>query len=714
MSESYRYNIVTDYTTATSGAAVLSPTPYWVILVIPLGKPISFDRATHSSPAGVDPFSGGRLRGKPILIISDCINLTITSSKTAHQLGLNATLIQGKINYLTQVLPGDWVMSWIVNGEKALRDLVKLLQKPDPKKPANEFNSGLKFIGRVESLRKSMSLDKESGVKRTRYSLVAIGFKEFTAQIFYDQALATADKSLQAGLPWLVRAGFEISKLFENLKGWETNADNINIILDVMLTAFIGTGFRKGLNPEPTIANAAVAGGVGISDYYDEPPRAYLVPSIVGQYLGIQSKSKTSGFHSYADLLMVVMGVQKYGSSAISSEVSDGGGEQLFPQRDMNLSTPTFSRCFCPDPLYGTFPAVAVDISNKPLWNVLEQFLNPTVNEMYTCLKPGPDGRIRPALIVRQIPFTSDAFNPKGTELQETNANWGSSAMTQSTQVQTTGPSTNYTLIDDKIRFTPYSSLPRWVLHPAMVTDVDIGRSDATRFNFIRLVGFDPTTSKPVSIPYQLVNNPPLRDDLDIQRSGVRSFSANIACHVRDQVGAVTTKWTRLIADRAMLSHLTLNGTIVSIGIFSPLHIGENVEFDNVIYHLESITHTCSMETNGGRRSFNSVLSVSNGVLEGTHTIDKVTCPKYAGFEGADLRFFDPMTSVIDGLPAWGSDEKDSGASLQDQDLDSAETPLSPEVQAGLDTQFNFNRLSPIDKTPNESIEVDFGKKKKR
>jgi hypothetical protein len=66
--------------------------------------------------------------------------------------------------------------------------------------------------------------------------------------------------------------------------------------------------------------------------------------------------------------------------------------------------------------LLGTFLPVMPELTNKPLWSVLQQFLNPTVNEMYTCLRVNKDNRVVPTLVVRQIPFTTEAFQPpKGT-----------------------------------------------------------------------------------------------------------------------------------------------------------------------------------------------------------------------------------------------------------------------------------------------------------
>jgi hypothetical protein len=230
------------------------------------------------------------------------------------------------------------------------------------------------------------------------------------------------------------------------------------------------------------------------------------------------------------------------------------------------------------------------NFTNQPLWSVLQQFLNPTINEMYTCLRINPQGIVVPTMVVRQIPFTTEAFD----------------ATIQSTIIPFAA-STSTPLV------TKFLALPRWRLHSAMVDHIDIGRSNATRTNFVHILGQDATSYEQNTFSNQLVNNKPIRDDLDIQRSGLRPYMTTVAAVNKDNVGNTPSIWMALVADRMIGSQYTLNGTISSVGIRAPIAEGDNLEFDGVVYHIESVTHHASIGGNG-ERSFTTTLTLTNGI----------------------------------------------------------------------------------------------------
>lgn len=58
---------------------------------------------------------------------------------------------------------------------------------------------------------------------------------------------------------------------------------------------------------------------------------------------------------------------------------------------------------------------------------------------------------------------------------------------------------------------------------------------------------------------------------------------------------------------------MKMNGTIETIGITEPIPVGDNLEFDGIVYHIESVNHTCSISGNG-QRIFRTQLSLSSGV----------------------------------------------------------------------------------------------------
>jgi hypothetical protein len=55
-----------------------------------------------------------------------------------------------------------------------------------------------------------------------------------------------------------------------------------------------------------------------------------------------------------------------------------------------------------------------------------------------------------------------------------------------------------------------------------------------------------------------------------------------------------------------------LNGTCSTVGIAAPIVPGDNLEYDGVVYHIESVSHSCSVSPNGVRH-FITQLSLTHG-----------------------------------------------------------------------------------------------------
>jgi hypothetical protein len=57
-----------------------------------------------------------------------------------------------------------------------------------------------------------------------------------------------------------------------------------------------------------------------------------------------------------------------------------------------------------------------------------------------------------------------------------------------------------------------------------------------------------------------------------------------------------------------------LNGTLECVGISEPIAVGDNLEFDSVVYHIEQIVHNASINPQNGMKTFRTTLSLSHGV----------------------------------------------------------------------------------------------------
>jgi hypothetical protein len=212
---------------------------------------------------------------------------------------------------------------------------------------------------------------------------------------------------------------------------------------------------------------------------------------------------------------------------------------------------------------------------NRPVWSVVEQFANRAVNDLYTAVKVNREGRILPTLVARQIPFT--------TSVLETDLN-----------------------------VTRFLELPRWKIPGAMIKSFDIGSSDSTRINFVMVHGQASQVARSNPFPNQLIENPPIMDSVDIQRSGLRSYIQTLEVWVDDTIGVVPGKYAQLIADWSIGSHLTQNGSVESLGIVSPIAVGDNIELDGVVFHIEQVSHSAHIR--GYERSFTTTLHLTNGM----------------------------------------------------------------------------------------------------
>jgi hypothetical protein len=579
----------------------------WAMAVIPLGRPQSFSRSTNSS-IGKAIEGGFTRREKPFIITDDCVSLNLSNTKRGHTKTLQATLKHSGVNYLSSdvVLPGDWIFAWCWNNEEDKRRVIKQINDA---KSANGFGDGLKFVGRVHNIRKSVQVSPD-GIRIASYSIQGIGFEELDTQFFYDFALATVAAAKNDISTFMAQVGLDFTELSsqEQARAGKIK-DNCDRLIEALINIILGKGVANTINRpiERSEAKARLINSDVLKDVKNlvapqankEAPFAYLVPVVVGTLLGrdVMGKSK-SGVFGYADILDTLIGVQRF-NERDNNTSSVFTPDLLYPEID--AATSTTSRKKTGTPLKGTFLPVNPSFVNRPLFQLLQQFLNSSINEMYTALRTNENGSVVPTLVVRQIPFST----PSAKEYQD-------------------------------FPLTRFLSMPRWVIDPVMVSSIDIGRSNATRTNMIHVYGEAMTSGVNDSVTAQMSRNSPIFDRTDIQRSGIRAKMQTVNCALPDQQRKDGGRiWMEAIADWTIGSQYTLNGTLRCMGIQSPIVEGDNVEFEDVVYHIEGVNHSCSISPDG-RKSFKTSLDLSNGMPkdQSDATID---FPRYPGFKNVEV-----------------------------------------------------------------------------
>lgn len=552
------YRILKEFTDEDK-PAMISQSPFWIIAVIRFAQPLTFSRKklfAHEKDASYDAGVDDLIRERSLIALSDdVLQLQIQSSKATHISSLQATLANGSLNYLQEIQPNDWVFSWILNSETAGRELLKRVLVGEA---CNKFDDGLKFVGRVQSIRKKTT-QAPTGQRTIRYTLSAAGFKEMESTAFYDPALVKQEESLGQTL---TEMGIELDEVFADA-GKNAGGLTTTKIIPRLLKLLLG----EGIPPESSQAGPDVQIASGLTQT-KEAPFAYAIPQTACDLLGQTNQSKQ--VPSYADILELVIGLQKYGTQSGSPEKvfsPDGAAGQSSNFRTLN------------DKLLGSFQPLPITFTTKTVWSILEEFKNQAVNEIYATLRVNPAGNVLPTVVVRQLPFsTSYAMEQNGEDL------------------------------------TGFLELPRWYADPILVNDIDIGKSDALHINFVHTYG-QASAEAGVSLTEQIIQNPPIRDEEDIKRSGLRAHMQTVNCSIddtQDEAG----KWMLITADFMIGQQFTLTGTCDMIGISAPICPGDNFEIDDTVYHIEAVSHVCSI--NGGLKQFNTSLSLSHGMRSDT------------------------------------------------------------------------------------------------
>ena len=613
-----------------------------VLAVYRLKNPVSFDRSKMASINKMVT-EGAELRGdNPLLIVSDCTALTIVSSKNSPTHNLSANIKQSARNYAVEILPGDWIMAWMVNDLDKAKDIVNKIKN---NVSTNDFKSGLKFLGRVNSLNKDFQVQPDTGKKFVSYELNAVGFKELETSIVYLADLA--EEAYQNVTAWMVKMGLDVRDLFKkNSRGAiENNGEKLILSL---FDIFLGKGAKRdnqgeaAVNPGAAKGLSASFGGATSSPQIDgannrtPAPYAFLVPSAISNALGYLTNEDVV---SYASIIQILTGRQTYINS------KDDADYQRF-QPDIRIVEG--NRRSTDKALLGSYWPFPLSLMNVPLWQIIIQFINPAVNEIYTAMRVDNNGLIVPTLVMRQIPFTSEAF--KDTKKDENGSE----------------------------RVTRFMNLPRWKIDPRLVQSGRLGRSDATRTNFIH-IGLMEDTQRGVTITRQLATNKPIFDSLDIQRSGIYPYITTVCAAPRDQAGEAPRYWGELVADRMMGSQLTINGTLNLKGIQAPICIGDNVEFDNLVMHIESVTHTFRQSPNG-IKTFTTSLTLTNGIQyddknQGRGTLipdagadGEGGAPMYAGLFSEDGTQYDPGITTISLEEEPEEEDPDKGVRFDDEE----------------------------------------------
>lgn len=512
---------------------------------------------------------GGLDQRLPLVVYSDAVQVIVTYGKSSMSPTTTMVLKGGDINYSTAVHPGDFVIINMLNWEKDAERV--RIKASEGKEPMNHIKDGFKGIFKVQSVVKDLKVDRNTGVKTLMYTITAAGFTEFNNVIYYNPAIAAQFKK-------------EGTFLYQTL---------------------IGDEFANSIKAQPTVQNIMVKlfkvlFGQSLKrnqfkDINSFGSTHFKLPSMVGRMLGVPNAECVSDINNY------IIGTWKNNpsSSIWEKEISPKGfnpmitkmkGHSNFYETGIDLQ--------------GNKEVRLEDWNNKTAWSILEGYMNKTLNEMYTCYRVSPDGEyVMPTIVIRQKPFTSDHFDSKFKS-------------------------------DKLIPTTKYKQLPRWQISADLLYSLQTSKNDACRFNFVQVFTKGLPTSVANNADLQIAMKNFEFDGKDIERSGLRPLITESNFNFLETKNDLLARtWTLTVSDWVIDGHLKESGVLVFQGIQEPIAVGDNIEFDNIIYHIESISHNMTIYADG-KKDFKTTLQVSYGV----DARSSASGPVYANMEHTDAQ----------------------------------------------------------------------------
>lgn len=629
----------------------------WMALIVRFKNVISFDRSKIKLQAGIGDMdvSTAAAKANPVeekepLILTDRItSWSINNSKSSHTSGASFVVAPGDTRFEYEVNAGDWILFWAFDNEADFTRVLGNLQlslgiinknaridisasdfEKSLGKTVNGFMDGLKFVGRLNAPKRAREVDGQ-GVMRTSYNLSAVGFGEFDSQIHFDEAARARDAEFAVPVIHQMSQFGPDSNTAKTIAGAiDGAAANANPIssedhIKKWLSIFLGVGptdYAKGFQNE---------GASAIVSANDR----FLVPKTIGSLI---SKHPAGQAYTYVDLLSIFLGVQAPSESGTKPATRDDGYTDI-PKNGFAIRPAA--------PLLGAFFTSAIQFSQTTVWELLRNFLNEPMNEMYVSLRLNNDGRVGPTLIARQLPFfgipgekltaPSNQFEEQTHEdilhalLDELindpntkkNAKLINTKPSLALEMQKNARARREAVDDaiasgaTNVAVTLFLDLPRWVIHPTIVQSELLGPSDSLRSNYIKVPGYDMVndTFEP-SVDSDWVINPPILDSADIQRNGLRTFIQPTRADIRgivDETGKKGRIFTNMMASILIDQHLKWTGTLSTKGIQEPIAIGDNLEYDDLILHIESVVHEGWIDPTG-KKNFTTKLALSHGV----------------------------------------------------------------------------------------------------
>jgi hypothetical protein len=504
--------------------------------------------------------------GNPIVVENDCVSVNAVFDKGNLTDSADIMLKVTDINYETVIAPGDFVFVNMLNWEEDARRVRNQARGTGAggSQPINGALDGFKGVYKVQGVRKVLGVDPQSGKKAFFVKITAFAFTEFNNTIYFNQELLFSQET--ENLLLYVSNISNNWKIIQNLKGLVNIQDKIEVLID----SFLGTGIGD-------------AGKMTKTGLLKSANTLFYMPALVGVLLNVPQATAAKDIYNFN------MGIQQYSNNP-NQTLAQGMNPINFASGDSRIWKPANASSKC----QGDNVTRAEYWDQVQVWSIFNQLTNSPLNELFSCLRIAPNGSVMPTIVFRQIPFTNDDFSTQ----------FGNNVPLQPPEV------------------TRFTSIPRWKLNPSLVTSMDLGRDESLRINFVQYFGRSSTFGQAgVDVSFEIAQGNYLYDIDDVKRNGLRPkiistpFDETLA---KGKAAFQAVGWAKIVGDAVIGGHLRMQGTIECAGIVDPVAVGDNLEFDDVIYHIERVSHTCSIEPESGNKIFRTTFGLSMGISTNT------------------------------------------------------------------------------------------------
>lgn len=533
------------------------------------------------------------MRVDGVYILDDQIlNWSVSGSKDSPTGSFSCNLPYGTVRWMQNITPGDWICFWAFEDRQTYEQVLasiraavsgiildsKTRTSPNTAKvnPMG-FENGLKFAGQIRSVRENISRNPDGYIDGI-YSVSATSFSEMASTVYYDPMLSQDYPSFTQ---FLGDFGLKAAELFSFNKDNQGFA-NITEILPKLSKIILGTNPNtidsKQSDPLKASPNSKFKIPKGVADLFSYGKRD--IPTTI------------SDLHRYYTGRQTFQTDQKQPWKSMVPEADRLQNDNVYlsinPFADKMLLNPFDLR------------------GNQSLWGILKGYLNEPINEMYTGLRPDATGTLYPSVIFRTNPLSSYDFSLNAQQ--------------------------------DGFKITPMSAYPSWMITNDRITSCSVGRSDASRLNFLQISCPDRFSSKNEQQTQQSMRvfAPPAVVSTDIVRNGLRMYVQRVPSQAFDRTVTpnenLARVYTAIMSDILLDSHLRFSGSVMMEGVQRPICHGDNAIVNGVLYHIESVTHMGSIGP-GGEKSFNTELQLSHGMplaaerVSGVQRQDSVTAP---------------------------------------------------------------------------------------